>query len=178
MKTLANRKHGQVRIVILALVCFSLGVAVSGIWFSRRPQIEAVSPLVQQEQASRSLAVDPSVPVSAPPQPSAPIDPAAVEAVKRAIPNVTLVSTEQATLILRKTAVAELQKAVQELQARQKKAQQTFIERQGSQSTEQQIIAAKELQQFQAEQMEKLKEIAASSQAQIDALKQLKGQSQ
>jgi hypothetical protein len=186
MKTLINanaqinraKERGQARIVILALVCFSLGVGASALWFSRRPFSEVASTPDQQRQDRVALAIEPSVTVSAPPQPAEPIDPAAFAAVNRAIPNISLASMEHGTLVLRKAALAEFQQVVQELQARQKKAEQNFIEGQGTQSAEQQMIVAKELQQLQAEQMEKLKEIAANSKAQIDALKQLKGQSQ
>ena len=183
MKTLAKNEFqlraeqcGQARIVILAFVCFVLGVGAGALWFSRPPTRQVTLSSIQPEQAAVATPVDGSIAAVPSPQLAEPVDPAAIEAVQRAIPNVTLVSVEQGALILRKAAVAEFQQAAQELQARQKKAEQRFIEGQGRQSAEEQIIAAKELQHLQAEQMDTLKRIAANSESRIDALKQLKGQ--
>jgi hypothetical protein len=183
MKTSQTRvranESGQARLIIIAVLCFAIGVAAGGWWFSQKPLREVAMSSNQQEQRVAATPMEATVNVTQSPQPAAePINPETIEAVKRVIPNVTLVSVEQGTLILRKAALAEFEQAAHELQARQKKAEQRFIQDQGKQSSEQQMIAAKELQQLQSEQMDQLKKIAANSESRIDALKQLKGQPQ
>ena len=110
---------------------------------------------------------------------SAPLtDPAALEAVQRAIPNVKSATLESGTRILRKAAVAEFQQTVEDFRARQKQAEQDLIKGQNKLSDEQRKIAMKQLQELQAQQIEKLKQIAANSKAQIDTFQQLKGAAQ
>ena len=182
-------EQAQARMVILALVCFVTGAAVSALWFSSGPSAKSGSqtalsgdskaglqPLnspVAESDAAPALARSVNVPPQAEPAPQT--DAAALDAVKRAIPNVQSASLEQGTRILREAALAEFQQTVQELQARLKKAEQNFIEGQNNKSGEQQKLATKQLQELQAEQMEKLKQIAAKSKAQIDSFQQLKG---
>lgn len=163
----------QARIILLALVFFFMGLAVGAFWFSRKTSVQAVSPIEASVDPAGVIKVN-AKPQSAPP-PSDAIDPAALDAVKRSIPNVTSTSLEAGTQILREAAVAEFQQTVQELQARQKKAEENFIKGQNNQSAEQQKIATQELRELQAEQMAKLSQIAAKSKAQIDAFHRLKG---
>ena len=155
--------------LILALVFFLMGVAVSALWFSRKPSANAASQTDVTHAPARSANVNPQ------PQPAPQTDLAALDAVKRSIPNLNSASLEEGTQILREAAVAEFQHTVQELQARLKKAEQNFIQGQNNRSDEQQRNATKQLQELQVEQLEKLKQIAAKSQAQIETLRQLKG---
>ncbi len=104
-------------------------------------------------------------------------DPAVLDSVKRAIPNLDSVSLEEGTRILRDAALAEFTQAAQEMQAKLSEAQQSLLQAQNGQSDADPQLAMKQLQQLQADQTEKLKEIAANSKVQIDALKQLKAAS-
>ncbi|HWX22560.1 MAG TPA: Gldg family protein [Candidatus Binatia bacterium] len=104
----------------------------------------------------------------------APIDPAASEEVKRAVPNYATVSMEEGTRVLRQAALTEFAQVAAEMDAKVKDAEQRFLEAQKSQSEPAQQAARLELQQLQAEQNEKLKQIVARSQAQIEALQKLK----
>jgi hypothetical protein len=166
-----TNERAQARIVILALVSFLMGVAVSALWFSRKAPAEVVFHGDAIVDLARPASVSPK------PQSSPSLDLASLEAVKRSIPDVNSASLEAGKRILREAAVTEFEQAVLDLQARQKKAEQDFLQGQTNQSDEQQRVATKKLQELQTEQMEKLKQIAASSKAQIDAFEQLKGAS-
>jgi hypothetical protein len=179
-------EQAQTRIVILALVFFLMGAAVSALWFSRPPSGKADSEAALSgnrnagvEQLNSPVVESPAVAgpihVRSQPKPAEQADPATLAAVKRAIPDVPSASLEQGAHILREAALAEFQQTVQELQVRLNKVEQNFIEGQNNKSDEQQQAATKQLQELQAEQMEKLKQIAAKSKAQIDTFQQLKG---
>jgi hypothetical protein len=101
-------------------------------------------------------------------------DPAAIAAVKSAIPNLDSVSLEDGTRILRDAAVQQFAQAAQEMDAQIKQAEQRLAQARTSQSAADQDAAIQQLQQLQADQSEKLRAIAAQCQAQVDALKSLK----
>jgi hypothetical protein len=170
-------EQAQARIILLALVFFLMGLAVSALWFSRKPSAEAASQTALSGNTTSDVthALARSVNVSPQPQPALQTDLAALDTVKRAISNVNSASLEQGTRILRQAAVAEFRQTVQELQARQKTAEQNFIRGQNNRSDEEQKTATKQLQELQAEQMEELKQIAAKSKVQIETFQQLKG---
>ena len=98
----------------------------------------------------------------------------AVQEVKALIPNLSSVSVEEGTRILREAALKDSTAAVKEMEAKVKDAQQRFIQAQNGGSDADQQAALKHLQQVQAEQTEKLQQIAARCKAQVDALRQLK----
>ena len=104
---------------------------------------------------------------------SAPSDAATIEEVKRAVPDLASVSVEEGTRILREAALKDFAAAANEMELRQKEAQQRVTGAQGKSEAEQQT-ARKNLQQVQLEQAEKLKQVAARLQARIIALQQLK----
>ena len=170
------------RTIILALVPFLIGLAVGALWFSRKAPTEIAS--LKSDQTNRVDGTDRingpvgSAKVSPTPKSAPAVDHAALEAVKRAIPNVKSATLESGTRILRKAAVAEFQQTVEDFRARQKQAEQDLIKGQNKLSDEQRKIAMKQLQELQAEQIEKLKQIAANSRAQIDTFQQLKGAAQ
>jgi hypothetical protein len=105
---------------------------------------------------------------------AAPSDAAALEAVKRSIPNLDTVSLQDGTRILRESALKEFAQVAQETEAKVKEAQQLLVQAQTNQSAADQQAAMKHLQQIQADQNEKLKQIAARAQAEIQALQQYK----
>jgi len=100
-------------------------------------------------------------------------DPATLEEVKRAVPDLASVSVEEGTRLLREAALKDFVAAADEMELRQKEAQQRVSDAQGKSEAEQQA-ARKNLQQVQLEQAGKLKQVAARLQAQITALQQLK----
>jgi hypothetical protein len=102
-------------------------------------------------------------------------DTATLEQVKRAVPDLASVSVEEGTRILREAALKDFAVAADEMELRQKEAQQRVTDAQGKSEAEQQA-ARKNLQQVQLEQAGKLKQVAARLQAQITALQQLKKQ--
>jgi hypothetical protein len=160
--------------VLLALVCFVLGVAVTALWFSRNAPSQTVAQTAQLDLSVAEADATPAPSVALERQRASEEDAAALAVVKSSIRNVKSTSESEGTRILREAALADFQHAVQELQARQKKAEQLFIQGQRNNSEEQQRAATKELQQLQVEQMEKLKEIAARSKAEIETFTQLK----
>jgi len=105
---------------------------------------------------------------------SAAPDTNALREVKALIPNLSAVSVEEGTRILREAALKDFTATAKELEAQLKDAQQRLSQAQSGGSDADQQAAMKHLQQVQAEQAQKLKQIAARFQAQIDALQQLK----
>lgn len=104
---------------------------------------------------------------AAAPQP----DRAAIEEVKRAIPNLAAVSLEEGTQLLRTKALLEFAAITQEMETLLKAAEQRFTQA----VTEADRQAARsELQRIRNEQTEKLKTVALGLQAQLEALGQMK----
>lgn len=181
------RESAQARVFMLALVSFAMGIAVSALWFSRKapghdePKKEAVleqdaAPTHRADTRFAKQTEAPSRPAASNPAPvlAQAIDPAALSAVKRSIPNIDEASVETGARILREAALAELQQAVRDLQARQKLLEQKLSSGGSSGSDEQQKLATKQLKELQLEQMEKIQQIAANAKAQLDAFHQLK----
>jgi hypothetical protein len=101
-------------------------------------------------------------------------DTAALDAVKKAIPNLDAVTLEAGTQMLRQAALEQFQQATAEMQARVKQAEQSLLQAQGDPSEAAQQAAAEELRKVQAEGTRKLQQIAHDSRAQIAAWEQLK----
>lgn len=116
---------------------------------------------------ARTTEVAPLVPVPKP-------DTNAVEAVKRAFPDLESVSLDDATKRLRQASLSEFSQAALEMDAKVREAQQRYLQAQTNQSEPDQQAALKQLQQVQVEQTERLKQIAADAKAQLDALHQIK----
>ena len=174
-----TKEHAQVRIVILALVSFFLGVAVTAFWFhlSARPDAENLSSPMNgkpNDEPSAMPVVNANPPkrqfVSSP----LPVDSAAIEEVKQAIPNFASVSLADGTQILREAALKQFAAAAKERDIQFKKAQEQLVQAENGQSVAEQQAAMKHLQQTQTEQTEKLQQIAGQLQIQIAALQQLK----
>jgi len=176
-----KREQAQVRILFVALVSFLLGVAATAFWFhfashrtaeglSSQANNQGNQPDYQQPAAPPSGANSPSRTFVEPPLPVAP---AAIEDVKRALPNYASLSVDQGTEILRQAALKEFAAAAQELQSEVARAQAELSQAQSKSPADQQV-AMKHLQQVQAEQSQKLQQIAGQLQTQIAALKQLK----
>jgi len=102
-------------------------------------------------------------------------DAAALEDVRRAIPNLASLSVEEGTRILRESALSEFKAAASEMEIQTAEAQQRLGRAQNGGSAADQQAALKQLQQLQAEQTEKLRQIAGRLQTRISALEQLKG---
>jgi hypothetical protein len=101
-------------------------------------------------------------------------DSEALEAVKRAIPNIASVSLEEGTQILRVATLNEFAAVSQEMETKMKAAEESFTQAQANGSEAGQENARKLLLQLQAEQTDRFKQAVARSQAQIQALQQLK----
>lgn len=106
--------------------------------------------------------------------PATPADTAAADSVRRDIPNLESVSLEDGIRILRESSLKEFTKAVEEMQAQVRDAQDRLAQARSSGSQSDQDAAMKQLQSVESANAERLKEIAANSQARVDALKKLK----
>jgi hypothetical protein len=172
--------QAQVRIILLALVCFLFGVGVTALWFHLAarsgPEISS-SPTGGEPDAGQPA--EPVINANPPARPFVathpPVDAATIEEVKQAIPNFASVSLEEGTQVLREAALKQFTAAAKEMDAQVQQAQQQLAQAENGQSAAGQQTAMKHVQQIQAEQTEKLQRIAARLQAQIAALKQLKG---
>jgi hypothetical protein len=167
-------ERASLRIVLLALVSFILGVTATAFWFHLAAKRNAENPgfpADSQPAAPAANAPAPAPPAVANPPPG---NPAAIEAVKRAIPSLASVSLEDGEKILRAAALKEFTAAATEMNVQVAAAQQQIVQAESSQSAAEQQAAMKHLQQIQAAATEKLQQIAAQLQAQIAALKQLK----
>jgi hypothetical protein len=129
---------------------------------------QALEPDLTRAIARATEAVSAAVFVSRP-------DPAALDAVKRLIPNVDSVSLAEGTEALRQSSLAELKKEALEMQARVKEAEDRFVQAEANQSQAGQEAARKELQQIQADQLASQRRLTATSQAEMNALRQIKG---
>jgi hypothetical protein len=171
-------RYGRIasaRVVVLLMVSFVAGLSVSALWFSHQaptrvivqaaPPVSVERPVVQAPPAQ--VAVAPAPPVHV-------VDPATVEAVKRALPNLDKTTEEIGTVILRKAAVTEFEKAARAFREERKKVEEELRQL----PDKDQKLAAQRLQHMQNEQTAKLKQIAANSKAQIEAFQELKASSQ
>ncbi len=104
-----------------------------------------------------------------------PVTAAAVEDLKRLIPDPDSMSLEDGTRLLRQAALKDFAQAAQKSQAQLQEAQQRLAQAQSTGSSADQQAAVKALQEMQAGQTDRLKEIASQSQAQIEAWRRLKG---
>ncbi len=176
-----KREQAQVRIVILALVSFLLGVAATAFWFhlASNRTAESVSSRASSEgnQQDNQPSAVPSSGANSPArtfvEQPVPVAPAAIKDVKRVLPNYASMSVDEGTEILRQAALKEFAAAAQELQSQVAQAQAQLSQAE-SQSPAAQQAAMKHLQQVQAEQSQKLQQIGGELQTQITALKQLK----
>jgi hypothetical protein len=172
-------ERASIRIILLALCSFFLGVAATIFCFHLAAKRSAQNPVVQA--SAQSSAGESAAPVAnaAPPAQSVvatpqPMDPAAITEVKRTIPNYASLSLEAGTQILRQAALKKFASAAKEMESQVANAQAGLSEAENSKSASDQQAAMKRLQQTQTAQTEKLQQIAAQLQAQIAALKQLK----
>jgi hypothetical protein len=168
-------EHAQVRNVVLLLGFFLLGVAATAVWFhfapTHSPENLPSRPTDQQNSQPSSSASSPAQKFVESP---VPVSAAAVEDVKRALPNYASLSVEQGTEILREAALKKYADAAAELQSQVAQAQDELKQAQSKSPADQQT-AMKHLQQVQTDQSQKLAQIGGELQTQIAALKQLKG---
>jgi hypothetical protein len=154
------------------------GLSVSALWFSRQAPAQAVlqpappviveRPVAQAFPAHVAVAPVPSihaVPVT---------DPGTIDAVKRALPNLDKTTEEIGTVILRKAAVVEFEKAARAFREERKEIEEELRRL----PEKEQKLAAKRLLDMQTEQAAKLKQIAANSKAQIEAFHEMKAVAQ
>jgi hypothetical protein len=176
-----KKEQAQVRILIVALVSFFLGVAATAFWFHLASNRTAESLSSQASSEGNQQDNQPSaVPSSGANSPArtfveqpVPVAPAAIEDVKRVLPNYASISVDEGTEILRQAALKEFAAAAQELQSQVAQAQAQLSQAESKSPADQQV-AMKHLQQVQAEQSQKLQQIAGQLSTQIAALKQLK----
>jgi hypothetical protein len=171
-------ERASIRIVLLALVSFFLGVAATALWFHHTAKRNAENPGVQ---ANGQPAVQPVAPAANAGSPSQPVvanpptaDPAIIMEVKRAVPNYASVSVADGEKILRQTALQEFAEATRTMDVQVKQAQQQLVRAENGQSEAEQQAALKHLQQTQAAESEKLQQVAAHLHAQIAAWKKIK----
>jgi hypothetical protein len=176
---LRTSERASIRIVLLALCSFFLGVAATTFWFHLGAKRSAQNPVVQASaQSSAGETAASAANTGSPAQPAAanplPVDPAAIAEVKRTIPNYASLSVDEGTQILRQAALKKFAGAAKEMESQVAKAQADLSEAENSKSAFDQQAAMKRLQQTQTAQTEKLQQIAGQLQAQIAALKQMK----
>ena len=165
----------SVRIFVLVLVSFSLGVAATAFWLHRPGHLGSGNPAARiPDESAAGLPAPPSqTPPVANPRP---VDPAVIEEVKQTVPDFESISLADGENLLRTAALQDFAAAAKEMEAQVAAAQQKLQAAQGGQSADDQTTALKNLQATQAAQTEKLKAVSARLQAQIAALKSLKNQ--
>jgi len=173
-------EQAQVRIVILALVSFLLGVVATASWFHfTSPRTTVNTSSQTSEAATTEQPAVPAVNASRPAQPFVPshppVDATVIAEVRQAIPNFASVPLADGEQILREAALKKFTVAAKNMDIQIKQAQDQLVQAENGQPAAAQQAAREHLQQIQAEETEKLQEIAAHLQAQIAALQQLKG---
>jgi hypothetical protein len=168
-------ERARARIIVLVLVSFLLGVAVTASWFHYTASRLAEN---SSSQTNDQPATEQPINATAPAQPFVPshppVDAATIAAVKQAVPDYASLSLEDGTQILRAAALKQFAAAAREMDAQVKQAQEQLVQAESNQAAGGQPATLKHLQETQVEQTEKLQQIAAQLQAQIAALKQLK----
>jgi predicted transglutaminase-like cysteine proteinase len=101
-------------------------------------------------------------------------DPAVIEEVKRAIPNLIDVTVAEGTRILRDKTLSEFMATGKEMEAQIKQAELRFAQAQRDKSEAAQQTARAQLQKLQNERTEKLNDIASRLQEQISAFEKMK----
>jgi hypothetical protein len=172
-------EQAQARTVVLVLISFLVGVAATAVWFhvAPIPNAENPGPPPADQPDNPPAAVPPSGAGSPAPafvEPPVPVAPAAVEDLKRALPDYASLTVDEGTEILREAALKKYAAAAQELQSQVAQAQDELKQAQTKSPADQQA-AMRHLQQVQTEQSQKLQQIGGQLQTQIAALKQLKG---
>jgi hypothetical protein len=178
-----TKEQARIQTVMLALVSFLLGVAITAFWLHFTPDRNGVisSVLTNSEPevgqpAMRIATANPPTRQLVASHP--PVDAATIAEVKQAVPDYASVSVDDGTQILRAAALKQFTVTTKEMDLQVKQAQQQLSEAEKSQSPAAEEAARKHLQQTQAEGTEKLQQIAAQLQSQIAALNQLKGVAQ
>ena len=178
-----HTESGSARTVMLALVSFLAGIAVTALWFRHTPASGGNTATAVSQAVPETAAPEP-VGVPAPPPPSTPApspgipqpaDPAVIEQVKKEVPNFASISLDEGEQILRAAALKQFADATAETDDEIKHAQQQLQDAENNGSAAEQQAAMKNVQNTQSAASEKLKQIAASLQDQIAALKSLKG---
>jgi hypothetical protein len=165
-----------IRTAALVLVSFVLGVAATACWFHLAGKRNFENPVFQTAGQPGAAAANAPSPAQTPVASQPPISPAAIEEVKKAVPNFASVSVEDGEKILRTAALKEFSAAAREMDDQVKKAQQQLLQAESGQSAAEQQAAIKRVQKTQAAATEKLQQVAARLDAQIAALKSLKNQ--
>jgi hypothetical protein len=102
------------------------------------------------------------------------VNPALIEEIKRALPDVTTLSLAEGTRILREKTMIELEKTNLEMETQLKAAEDRFAQAQSSNSESAQQAAGKELQRIRTMHSEKIRKLAMHLQDQISTLEQMK----
>jgi hypothetical protein len=183
-RKLLTGKQAQVRVAILPLISFLLGIVVTVLWFQFGPnhQVEKTNLSLENTRPAAEQPVEPAITPNRPSRPFVPshppVDSTTLEAVKQAIPNYASVSLADGIQTLREAALKQFTAMTKEMDAQVQQAQQQLIQAEKSQSATEQQAARKHLQDTQAAAAEKIQQIAAELQTRIAALKQLKGTTQ
>lgn len=174
-------ERASARTVVLLPAALVVGFLAGALWHSRHSppgpaSAESPAPVGPSNPppAVPSPALDASADVRPPAPP--PIEPEAVEAVRRLIANPGAVSMEEGKRVLTEAALTDFKAAVDDMEAQLKKAEERFSQAQSSGSEAEQQAARKQLQQIRADQAERSKQIAQRLQAQLAALERLKAQ--
>ena len=177
-------QRGRAQTIFVVLVAFVSGIAIGGFAVYRVTSHSAAGSSENTTESQSVTAANAPTVVSPPAssgsrgtsvvvwQPKS--DAAAIEEVKRSMPDIASVSIEEGTRILREAAFKEFATRAQELRAQLNEAEQRLANAQlGASETERQA-AMKHLQDVQQKQTEELKKLAERSQARIAAFQQLK----
>lgn len=171
------KQQARVRVVLLTLISFLLGIGVTAIWFHFNPNPNAE----KSQQSEDVVSEQPAVPakVTQPSRPFVqghpPVDATAIDDVKQIIPNFASVSLADGEQILQDAMLKKFQQTAKDADAQVKQAEQQISQLQSSGSSDELKAARKRLEEVKAQGTEKLQQIAAKLQTDIAALKQLKG---
>ncbi len=170
----SNKAAASARIVLLAAVSFSMGVAGTILWFHLSPSHDSYTKVFQMADDPSRGQPSSAAPVQAPVVAAQPMDPVVLGQVRQIVPNYSSIPLDKGEDMLRDAALKEFAAAVQAMNDQVAAAQQHLEQAQEESSSGAQQDALKHLQDMQLAQGEKLKEITLRLQAQIAALNNLK----
>ena len=175
-------ERAQVRVVLLALISFVLGVGLTATWFHFNPNSNLEN--LKSQQSQEASDEQPAMPaqVAQPSRPfiqgHPPVDAAAIDDVKQIVPNFASVSLTDGEQMLQDAMLKKFQQTAKDTDAQVKQAEQQISQLQTSGSSEALQAARKHLEDIKTQGTQKLQQIAAQLQTDIAALKQLKGAAQ
>jgi hypothetical protein len=167
-------EQASIRMVLLAVISFLLGVAATAVWFQHGPKRNTENPVIQESGQPATPAANATTLAQPFVQARRSATPETLAKVKQTLPNYASLTVDQGAEVLRQAALKEFASAATEMQSQIAKAEAELSEARNDNSAAGLQSATQHLRQVQAEQTAKIQQIAANLQLELAGLQQLK----